>query len=211
MLVNNDCSNINFQIQNIEAQLENFRLFINKVNNTQHELIKNGIEIIYVGIQVLNTFMQIPYTGMEMIFNLNLQIQNIGLQLQNIGNQLQNYVNKPNIGIMPNLNVFIDQPFNQGNNMININNKKLYTPMIGVSFKDAIDGAIHAVSLPFGSTVKNLIDKFYEKNPSYKFKKHLSFLYNACKININDMSKIENYFGGNLPIVLVTYDHIIGG
>ena len=71
--------------------------------------------------------MQIPYTGMEMIFNLNLQIQNIGLQLQNIGNQLQNYVNKPNIGIMPYLNVFIDQPFNQGNNMININNEKLKT------------------------------------------------------------------------------------
>ena len=211
MLVNNDCSNINLQIQNIEAQLENFRLFINKVNNTQHELIKNGIEIIYVGIQVLNTFMQIPYTGMEMIFNLNLQIQNIGLQLQNIGNQLQNYVNKPNIGIMPNLNVFIDQPFNQGNNMININNEKLYTPMKSVSFKDAIDGKIYAVALPFGSTVKNLIDKFYEKNPSYKSKKHLAFLYNACKINVNDMSKIENYFVGNPSIVLVTYDNIMGG
>ena len=138
-----------------------------------------------------------------MIFNLNLQIQNIGLQLQNIGNQLQNYENKPNIGIMPNLNVFIDQP--------NINNEKLYTPMKSVSFKDDRGGAIHTVTLPFGSTVKNLIDNFYEKNPSYKFKKHLAFLYNACKINVNDMSKIENYFVGNPSIVLVTYDNIMGG
>ena len=112
---------------------------------------------------------------------------------------------------MPNLNVFIDQPFNQGNNMININNEKLNTPMKSVCFKDDRDGTIHAVTLPFGSTVKYLIDNFYEKNPSYKFKKNLAFLYNACKINVNDMSKIENYFGGNLPIVLVTYDSIIGG
>ena len=95
--------------------------------------------------------------------------------------------------------------------MIKINNEKLYTPMKSVSFKDDRGGAIHTVTLPFGSTVKNLIDNFYEKNPSYKFKKNLTFLYNACKININDMSKIENYFGGNLPIVLVTYDHIMGG
>ena len=36
---------------------------------------------------------------------------------------------------MPNLNVFIDQPFNQGNNLININNEKLNTPMKSVSLK----------------------------------------------------------------------------
>ena len=95
--------------------------------------------------------------------------------------------------------------------MININNEKLYTPKKSVSFKDDRGGAIHPVTLPFGSTVKNLIDNFYEKNPSYKFKKHLAFLYNACKINVNDKSKIENYFVGNPSIVLVTYDNIIGG
>ena len=83
--------------------------------------------------------------------------------------------------------------------------------MKSVCFKDNRGGTTHTVALPFGSTVKNLIDNFYEKNPSYKFKKNLAFLYNACKMNVNDMSKIENYFVGNPSIVLVTYDNIMGG
>lgn len=207
-MMGNFDSNINFQFQNIAAQLENIRFQINNLNVTQNELIRNGIEIINAGIQILNICIQLENTRMDMKLNYNLQIQNIGFQLQNMGMLLQQYETMPNMGIQ-NINFGMFQPFNQGMNMINKDNKIENVPKKTIHFEER-SGKICSITLPLDTTVENAIKKYYEYNPEKKKEKYIMFIYNANIINVNDKSKIDTYFGSN-PKVLVFDNSLKGG
>ena len=207
--------NLNFQIQNLTAQLENIRFQISNLNiNPNKELIRSGIEIINSGIQVLNIFIQLENAAMDMKLNYNLQIQNIGFQLQNIGLILQQYVNKPSLRETQNINFNAFQPFNQEMNIINNDNdnKIKNVPKKTIMFESR-DGKRINIVLPYDTTVENAINKYYESNPEIKKeRRNIFFIYNARKINVNDMSRtIKEFFEGNLIRVIVYDNKLIGG
>ena len=206
-------SEINFKLQNNIAQLENIRFQINNSNIPSNELFKTGIEIINDGIQILNLCLQLSNIKMEMNLNINLQIQNIGILLQNKGIQLQQYQLIPNMG-MQNLNFGMFQPFNPNINLIeNNNNGNIIEKVqkINIVFTNK-KGEQTTITLPFGTTVENAIKSYYDYNPQLKTKNNVIFIYNAININVNDKTKIEEFFKNqNYVRVLVNYDDLIGG
>jgi len=204
----NEKEMINLQIQNLISSLQNISFQMN--NNLiacQDLLVIYGFGLINKGIQILNIYLQSLSLPMGMNFNLQSQVQNVGFDLQNLVMQLQKYEFNQNIGNL-NLN-FGMSPFNQGiNMMMNQNNQNIPQKNIKTIYFKTPNGRATTVNLPISFTVKQAIDKFYERNPQlYPERKHIFFLYNAFKIKESDENKaIKDYFKSLNPETVMVID-----
>ena len=194
---------INMNIQNIQLRLENIRLKINNFPLIPNELSMCGIESINIGINILQICLESSQFGMN--YNLNLEIQNIDFQLNNLKNKIQKFNLNINPMINPSMpNMMNLQNMNNNNNFNNIN----------IKFKnlkfETKDGTITIIVVPFGTTIKEAIDKFFKRMPQVKNEKNIFFLYNGTKLKI-DETKVEDYFVYDSPRILVYYDALIGG
>ena len=194
---------INMNIQNIQLRLENIRLKINNFPLIPNELSMCGIESINIGINILQICLESSQFGMN--YNLNLEIQNIDFQLNNLKNKIQKFNLNINPMINPSMpNMMNLQNMNNNNNFNNIN----------IKFKnlkfETKDGTITIIVVPFGTTIKEAIDKFFKRMPQVKNEKNIFFLYNGTKLKI-DETKVEDYFVYDSSRILVYYDALIGG
>ena len=196
---------INMNIQNIQLRLENIRLQINNCPLIPNELSMSGIESINIGIKILQICLESSQLGVN--YNLNLEIQNIDLQLNNLRNNIQKF----NLNINPMVNAFMPNMMNlqnmNNNNSFNNNN-------INVKFKilkfETKDGVSILITVPFGTTIKEAIEKFFNKFPEIKNEENIFFFYNGTKLKINE-TKIEELFNDDNPRILVYYDTLIIG
>ena len=193
---------INMNIQNIQLRLENIRLQINSLPLIPNELSMSGIESINIGIKILQIYLESSQFGMN--YNMSLEIQNIDFQLNNLRNSFQKFnLNPMNNPIMPNM---INLP-NMNNNNI-FDNNMIDKKFINLSFETR-DGDKINIATPFGTTIKEAIEKFFKRLPHIKDEKNLFFLYNSTKIKIDD-TKIEDYFDFPNARIVVYYATLIG-
>ena len=192
---------INFQLNNIREQFKNMDnqvefLITQSQNmyglpNIQTPIFSMAIQMFNMGIQMVNIGTQIPKMGMDII-NYKTQIQNIGCQIQNLGNQMNNINNM--------------MPMNMNNMgiMMGIQNK----PKMTVSFT-TVSGENTKMTFDYGTSVGEILKKFLMEvgKPEYiNNDDKVSFLYNACRLKINNKNKIEDAFSSNVaPKVLVLY------
>ena len=198
-------NSINMNIQNIQLRLENIRLKINNFPLIPYELSMCGIESINIGINILQMCLESSQLGMN--YNLNLEMQNIDFQLNNLRNNIEKY----NLNINPKINQFMPNMVN----LQNINNNNIFNNNnINVNFKnlkfETRDGDITIITVPFGTTIKEAIEKYFKRFPQVKKESNIFFVYNGTKLKIND-TKIEDYFDCDVPTILVNYDSVIGG
>ena len=193
---------INMNIQNIQLRLENIKLQINSLPLIPNELSMSGIESINIGIKILQIYLESSQFGMN--YNMSLEIQNIDFQLNNLRNSFQKFnLNPMNNPIMPNM---INLP-NMNNNNI-FDNNMIDKKFINLSFETR-DGDKINIATPFGTTIKEAIEKFFKRLPHIKDEKNLFFLYNSTKIKIDD-TKIEDYFDFPNARIVVYYATLIG-
>lgn len=185
-------------INNIELQLENIRSHINNLFLIPNILPMSGLEMIKTGIKFLN--LCISYSKLEIdISNFKNNIQNYAFQLHNLGNQLQN------LGQYPQLNKMNMQNFNNNNNFFN------KAPMKSIFFESK-EGEKCAITLPSDSTLDNLYEAYFERNPQLnEIKYKVYFLYASKRIPKNNETKIQDYFMELNPKVYVLNDSLFGG
>ena len=197
-------NSINMNIQNIQLRLENIRLKINNFPLIPNELSMSGIEAINIGINILQICLESSQLGMN--YNLNLEIQNIDFQLNNLRNNIQKF----NLNINPMINPFMPNMMN----LQNMNNDNIFNNNINVNVKnlkfETKEGNITMITVPYGTTIKEAIERYFNRMPQVKKEKNLFFIYNGIKLKI-DETKIEDYFIHDDPSILVYYDIVIGG
>ena len=204
--------NIKLQFQNINSQFENLSILLKTMGmgnpNIKNQIQNTGIQILNIGIQMINIANQMPYFGQD---NLNLKEQ-----LQNIDNKIQQmiisiYNTNNNIGIanipflgmqIPNMNVNNNmgmQPImgNFQNNMMNFSANNNNIKKYNLIFK--FHSTRLNIILDANSTLKEAKIKFFsrlkEELGELNAKgKNIIFLYNGYKININDNTKISDFF-----------------
>ena len=196
---------INMNIQNIQLRLENIRLKINNFPLIPNELSMCGLESINIGINILQICLESSQFGMN--YNLNLEIQNIDFQLNNLRNNIQKF----NLNINPMINPHMPNMMNLQNinNNNNFNNNNIYAKFKNFKFETR-DGDKASITAPFGTTIKEVIDKFFKRKPEVIKEKNIVFFYNGTKIRINE-TKIEDYFYSEGPKIIVSYDSLLGG
>ena len=159
---------INMNIQNIQLRLENIRLKINNFPLIPNELSMCGLESINIGINILQICLESYQFGMN--YNLNLEIQNIDFQLNNLRNNIQKF----NLNINPMINPHMPNMQNINNNN-NFNNNNIYANFKNLKFETR-DGVITVITVPFGTTIKEAIDKFFKRKPEVIKEKNIFFL-----------------------------------
>ena len=189
------------KLKNIKLQLNSFNTHIDSfILRIQSGLIPNigvpieeiSLKLINLGLEMLNIEMQskdIPY------FNSAQQIKNIGDMMQNIALKMTNM----NSMKMPMPNIMMNNNFDNMDEYMIIK----YTTDRGNLFK---------LSFKYGTTVKEIIEKFCNENRILKDDNHLDFIYNAQKINKNDITAIEIFFkdNPNPNILVIDCNNIIG-
>ena len=218
--------NIKFQLKNIDMAFENMiMLFQNmNLNNPETQIKSMGIQMLSIGIQMMNIGIQMPNINNDL--NIVKQIQNISSQIKNIEMQISNPIqNSMVIGMnnnmmMNNRGIGMNQMNNIGmgmfiprENQVNIddnmmkNNSKIF---VGLNTSWGEKYGIYVYS---GTTVHQMIKKFFEvmKRPEKKGK--YSFIFNAQKINYNDDTKVEYFFRGMVhpKVIVVDEEYLIGG
>ena len=217
--------NIKFQLKNIDMAFENMiMLFQNmNLNNPEAQIKSMGIQMLSIGIQMMNIGIQMPNINNDL--NILQQIQNISSQIKNIEMQISNPIqNSMVIGMnnnmmMNNRGIGMNQMNNIGKevvirreNQVKIDDNILKNiNKITVEFKTT--GKSYGIIVDYGTTVQELIKKFYEviKKPEKKGKYY--FVFNAQIINNNDDTKVEYFFGRKLHAHITALDNgvIIGG
>ena len=150
-----------------------------------------SLKLINLGLEMLNIEMQskdIPF------FNSAQLIKNIGDMMQNISLEMTN-MNSMKMS-MPNMMMN-----NNFNNMNGYRNKFMTDK-----------GKESYLSFKYGITMKEIIEKFFDENMISNDNNHFDFIYNAHKINKNDMTTIEVFFVNNPKpsIVVIVGGNIIG-
>ena len=186
--------NIKLQLNNLNIQYDSF------ISQLQNGLIPNigvsieeiSLKLINLGLEMLNIEIQskdIPY------FNSAQQIKNIGDMMQNISLQMTNM----NSMKMPMPNMMMNNNFNNMNGYMTI---KFTTDT----------GKISNLSFKYGTTIKEIIEKFCNENGTKNDDNHLAFIYNAQKIKENDKTTIEVFFKNspNPNVVVIDGSSIIG-
>ena len=151
-----------------------------------------SLQLINLGMEMLNIEMQsnnIPY------FNSAPQIKNLGDMMKNISLQMTNM----NLMKMNNFNMGMPVPNIMNNNFNNVQRMKIHFT--------THKGETSDFYFNYGTTIKEIFEKYCEQKQIDKNDDRLFFIYNAQKINKNDTTSIENFFRGNLnPKILALHD-----
>ena len=193
--------NINIQIKNLSSLYETMLTQMNGMNNIGNQLENIGIQMINMGIQLLNIGVD---ENLINNLNLNQQIQNMKFQLNNIEV-------KQNMRIQNNQSINFN-PFQMNNNMmpIPINNNDLADQKkMKITFKRTFWGTTTMI-FEYGKTVEDIMKEYLSENgiqPSDR----IYFLYNACRLNFDDKTKIEQKFKSpNITIIVSDNTNVIG-
>ena len=173
--------NINFQFQNLYNQAQN----IIGMPNFGKQMQNISIQMLNLGIQLLNNSFMFPDFDFH---NIKFQIENVNQQIKNIISQLDLKIqNIPNFNfgnnIMFPMPKILDKKINNEDNKIKIN----------IQFK-TIQGHNINLVVDYGKTMKEVIEMFFKRIgvPEHKRKDKI-FTCNGEKININDLTKVEDY------------------
>ena len=193
--------NINIQIKNLSSLYETMLMQMNGMNNIGNQLENIGIQMINMGIQLLNIGVD---ENLINNLNLNQQIQNMKFKLNNIEV-------KQNMRIQNNQSINFN-PFQMNNNMmpIPINNNDLADQKkMKITFKHTFLGTTTMI-FEYGKTVEDIMKEYLSENgiqPSDR----IYFLYNACRLNFDDKTKIEQKFKSpNITIIVSDNTNVIG-
>ena len=195
-------NNIKLQLNNLNIQFDTFLLQLQSglTLNIGMQIEEIALKILNLGLEMLNIEMQsnnIPF------FNSTQQIKNIGDMIQNIALQMFNM----NSMKMPNFNIGMPLP-----NIILNNNVSKNIPRMNIIFKTTKNGTTTTFCLKHGTTVKEMIEKYCKEKGISLNDERFAFIYQAQKINKDDLTPIESFFEINPSTVIVndTYD-LIGG
>ena len=201
MMNNNMYQTIIMQFLNLKSQIEflGFQLQNSMISN--FEFIMNGIGVINIGIQIMK--INLENNMNSQILNITLQIQNLGLQLQNFGYKIQNYG-------MINADMGMQIQNQKMMNIKTLDINKSKDKIQNVVFQTG--GIKNILTFPYGTTMKKVLEAYLIRRPEIKNKNNLKFIYNMQIININDETKVEDFFNySEMPKISVIYDDLIGG
>ena len=195
-------NNIKLQLNNLNIQFDTFLMQLQSglILNMGMQIEEISLKLLNLGLEMLNIEIQsnnIPF------FNSTQQIKNIGDMIQNIAMQMDNM----NSMKMPNFNIGMPLP-----NILLNNNFSDNIPKMGITFKTT-KGETTKMGLKYGTTVKEMIEKYCQENGISIHDDYITFINNARKINKNDLTPIESFFINQArPVIVVndTYD-LIGG
>ena len=197
--------NLSCQIQNIKNNLDFIGLPINLASISLFNLTKTGIQTLNIGIEILN--LCIEYTKQNMLINNNIKttFQNIGLQIKYLELVMNNYELNPNL-------MFQNEMMMNMGTMNNVQINDSFIPKMNIIFITR-DGTKTAISTSHNTSVKDCINKFFEKRIDLKkFRDKIIFIFNGMRINENNNIDICTFFDGKSGnSVSVVEDHIFGG
>ena len=122
--------------------------------------------------------------------NIGYKIQNYGMINADMGMQIQNQK-------MMNFDTL---DINKSKN--EIQNVKFQCPR----------GAIDSLTFPYGTTMKKVLESYLIRRPEIKNQNRLRFIYNMQIINVNDETKVEDFFKYDpTPKITVMYSELVGG
>ena len=191
--MNSQFKMIESQINNLISQIQNMGVFLNSdmlINNISFQILNFGINMLNLGIQNSNPMMK---------YNLKEQIDNIINQLTNFSNNITN-------NNMNTMNMNIN---NMNENIINNNSIK--------NFFFLYRSKPIPIICDDNKTIEELINKFLirigRNDLINNEDNHLTFLYNAAKINTNGIKTkklVENFKNCNSKIYVIETKRVIG-
>ena len=174
------------------------------LNNSATQIKAMGIQMINLGIQILNIGIEMP--DMNNDLNILQQIQNISNQIKNIEMKMNNPM-KNNMGMnnnkmmnmgmnpMNNMGMMYDpMPMQMGNPM---NNIMIEEPKNKINtLFETPSGFKKSIIVDYGTSVSDMIKKYFNEigKPELFRNDKICFLYDACKLNCDDNTKVENFF-----------------
>ena len=196
-------NNIKLQLNNLNIQFDTFLMQMQNglILNMGMQIEEISLKLLNLGLEMLNIEMQsnnIPF------FNSTQQIKNIGDMIQNIAMQMVNM----NSMKMPNFNIGMPLP-----NILLNNNFSDNIPKMDIIFESSATNGKSTICLEYGTTVKDMIEKYCNENGLSINDHHIIFINNARRIYKNDFTKIESFFVGQLKPTVVVIDgkNIMGG
>ena len=212
----------NIQIQTLKSKIENMKLQIDNIsiqNNNNMFMMNNPIggQLINLSMQMLNTGIQTFNIGKILMINMNLD--NFYEQLKKISEQINSMINEYDIQLnqqeqMMMMNqqmvmqqqMIMQQQLKVNQNQANFDTQSKY---INIQFENDSLELINMI-FKYGTSVKDALNQYIIK--AYGFSKDkIIFFYNGCKINKNELSKIENFinFSGD-KIQVVEEERVVG-
>ena len=186
--MNNDNNDLNIlqQIQNISNQIKNIEMKMN--NPIQNNMGMNNNMMMNMGMN--NNMMMNMGMGINPINDIGMIYNPMAMQMGN-----------PIIG----MNI-------KDNNMMN--NIKMEKPKQKINvFFETISGFKKLIKVDYGTSICDMIKKYFKEigKPELFFRNEdISFIYNACKLNRHDNSKVENVISPNHRIAVYDLYNIIG-
>ena len=188
-------------------------------NNILQSLLLMNSQFKIIESQINNLISQIQNFGViqnseKQINNISFEILNFGINMLNLGIQNTNPMMKYN------LKEQIDNIINQLNNFSNnfTNNNMMYIPNNSIkNFSFLFNGEPIGIVCDGNKTVKDLINKFLirigRNDLINNEDNHLTFLYNAAKINTNGIKTkklVEIFKNCNSKINVIEKKRVIG-
>ena len=177
-----------------------------------------GGQLINLSMQMLNTGIQTFNIGKILMINMNLD--NFYEQLKKISEQINSMINEYDMlqqqmimqqqmmqhQMMMQQQMIMQQQLKVNQNQANFDTQSKY---INIQFENDSLELINMI-FKYGTSVKDALNQYIIK--AYGFSKDkIIFFYNGCKINKNELSKIENFinFSGD-KIQVVEEERVVG-
>ena len=195
-------NNIKLQLNNLNIQFDTFLMQLQSglILNMGMQIEEISLKLLNLGLEMLNIEMQ---SGNISFFNSTQQIKNIGDMIQNVAMEMANM----NSMKMPNFNIGMPLP-----NILLNNNFSDNIPKKDIIF-ETTKGETTKMCLNYGTTVKEMVEKYCQENGLSINDDYITFISNAQKINKNDLTSIETFFINQAyPCIIVNDVHaLIGG
>ena len=205
MDANTQISAIKMQIENIKFQIDSMQMINNNLlmmnnNSTSEQLLNLSIQLFNTGIQTFN----IGKNMSLMIDNKKYYdpLKNISKRINSIINDMeqmtQNQIMQQQMMMQQQQMMQHEQIEAQQQlmNQFNNNFKK-----INVIFKSSTRQNI-TIRAKYGTTVKELLDEYMKRAFGFP-KENIYFLYDALKINRNELTTVEKFFINDVVTVMV--------
>ena len=180
-----DTSYLMQQIMNIDIQIQNIRMQIN--NNMGMNMNNN------MGMNMNNNNM-----GMNMNNNMaiNMNNNNMGMNMNN--NNMAMNMNNNNMGMNMNNN---NMGMNVDNNIGKIEDN---IEKMTITFRTS-KGETKNITVDYGISIADLLNKYLKAINHHGDVNEIGFLFNACKLNLEDETKIEEKFKYTIRPLIIVY------
>ena len=184
----------NIQIQTLKSQIEYMKLQIDNISMQNNNMFMMnapiGGQLINLSMQMLNTGIQTFNIGKTMMMNMNMD--NYYEQLKKVSEQINSMINEYD---MQQQQMIMQQQMmmQQAMMMQQQMNNESQIEKINITFKN-IRGMRTVIIAKYGTQVKDVLKQYIEKNYGFQNNKKLIFVYNAKRINENEVEVVEEYF-----------------